>query len=125
MPTYEAGDKLLIEKLSYRLVSPRRGEVLVIRNPHKHEQTEIKRVVGLPGEKLHFATTSMIVTHSGGNEEVITDPAVVREDTGALDVILGPEDYYVLGDNRPRSTDSRSFGAVQKVDIIGRVILSW
>lgn len=96
-PTFTNGDVLLVEKLSYRIYKPQRGELLVFYNPHNRRETLVKRVIGLPNERVEL-------------EDFIMQ--------------LGPNDYFVLGDNRSLSSDSRTFGAVQKTDMIGRAIIT-
>lgn len=95
-PTLAHGERIWIDTIFWRLVGISRDDVIVFRNPHKKEQVEIKRIVGLPGED-------------------------VGQD--GLTIHLGVKDYAVLGDNVDQSEDSRDFGAIQNVDIIGRVIM--
>lgn len=122
-PAYHEGDVLLVEGLT-PLLHVWRGEVLVIRNPHDHSVVEIKRLVGLPNEDITLAASSVEVVHQGGGKEVFgsgTDIGLPQ--TGPFQMHLGPKDYMVLGDNRSKSSDSRTFGAVQSGDIMGRVLL--
>lgn len=122
-PTYSEGDIVLAEKLTPHL-RIWRGEVLVIRNPHDEKVTEIKRVVGLPGEIAELGEDGVTITDvNGAHSQFGAGTVVGGTGNGAFKIQLGPEDYMVLGDNRSKSSDSRSFGAVQKLDIIGRVIM--
>lgn len=119
-PAYSEGQIVLIETLTPRLYIWR-GEVLVIRNPHDRAVVDIKRVVGLPNERITLGEGSVTATVSG--RATTYGPPVGLPSTGFFDMKLGPEDYMVLGDNRSKSSDSRTFGAVQKPDVIGHVIL--
>lgn len=122
-PTYHEGTVLLTENLTPHL-RVWRGAVLVIRNPHDHAVTEVKRVVGLPGEDVTIGQNNVTVVHPDGRAETFgPDTAIGLGQTGFFQIKLGPEDYFVLGDNRSKSSDSRAFGAVQAADIKARVIL--
>lgn len=127
-PTYTYGDMLAVERLSVFLVPPHRGELLVFRNPHERSQTDIKRVVGLPGEEVEVRNTDLRIVHADGTETQYTGDTLFGGGGRGLNGLnvtmrLGPEDYFVLGDNREASRDSRLFGAVQHSDMIGRVIM--
>lgn len=122
-PTYSEGQIVLVENLTPQF-GVWRGEVLVIRDPHDKNVTELKRVVGLPDEDVTLGQNNVTVVHPSGNAETFgADTDIGRGQTGFFHMKLGPADYMVLGDNRSKSSDSRTFGAVQKPDIIGHVIL--
>ena len=135
-PTYHEGQIVLVEKIT-PYIHVWRGEVLVILNPHDHKVTEIKRVVGLPNEAVEMGSGGVTVIREckgekgGGKGEsggcsvnFPTGTLVGGTGNGTFKIKLGREDYFVLGDNRSKSSDSRTFGAVQQVDIIGHVIMS-
>ncbi len=125
-PTLRDGSLVLIESASLRIVGPQRGEVIAHRDPHKKEMTDVKRVVGLPGETVKVEESRVIVTSIEGREVVYEKGTVIggSGNNGRIfSMKLGPEDYFVLGDNRRTSADSRSFGAVQPSDLIGRIVL--
>lgn len=123
-PTYGAGQKVLIDKLGWRIAGIQRGDVVVMRNPHDASVQEIKRIVGLPEEEITLGDNNVTVMYPDGTAETFgADTLIGRGRAGLFRMKLGPEDYLVLGDNRAQSEDSRVFGAVQKGDIIGRVIL--
>ena len=122
-PTYHEGQAILIEKLTPHFYVWR-GEVLVIRNPHDKSVTEVKRVVGLPNEDITIGQNNVTVTHPDGRAETFgADTSIGRGQTEFFHMYLGPRDYMALGDNRSKSSDSRTFGAVQAGDIIGHVIM--
>lgn len=134
-PAYHEGQVVWAEKLTphFRVW---RGEVLVIRNPHDKRVVEIKRVIGLPGETVEMGSDGVTVSTGmvkGAPWQCqgapLTCALTFAEGTliggtgnGTFRIKLGPEDYFVLGDNRSKSSDSRTFGAVQKSDIIGSVV---
>jgi signal peptidase I len=124
-PTFQDREYLLIDEISYRFRTPSRGEVVVLRNPTRESEFFIKRVVGLPGEHLEVNDGRIEVKNAdrpGGfvlDESAYLNPAV--ETAGTVRVDLGPKQYFVFGDNRNYSLDSRAFGAVDRREIVGRV----
>ncbi len=126
-PNFTDHDYLLIDEISYRFRAPERGEVVVFRYPKNPRDFYIKRVVGLPGERVVIKDTKVLV--SSGAELVELPEKYLdvnylggQPNSNYLDVTLGADQYYVMGDNRRASSDSRSFGPITKHDLIGR---SW
>jgi len=121
VPTFEHGDYLIVDELSYRFTEPKRGEVIVFRFPQNPSKFFIKRIVGLPNETLEIKNNSVTVTHDGKtlilNEEYIKN--YITQDKA---VILGNNEYFVMGDNRDQSSDSRMWGPVNEELVIGRVL---
>lgn len=145
-PTLSPRDTIIVEKMSIMVAQPRRGERIVFTNPHNKNQINIKRVVGLPHETVHVRKDAVVITRACGEDSEPLEPARSEMQTldgpcqitykkGTLiggrdenngrefDMYLGSEDYFVLGDNRRDSYDSRLYGAVQKSDLIGRAVL--
>ena len=121
-PTLHEGEVVLSEKLTYRFHISR-GEIIVFRNPHEKHVIEVKRVIGLPSETIEMGSEGVTVTdEKGRSTKYETGSIVGGTGNGTFRIKLGPEDYLVLGDNRSKSSDSRTFGAVQKSDIIGSVL---
>lgn len=121
-PTFDNGDYLVIDELSYRFEEPARGDVVVFR--HSKGVFYIKRVIGLPGETVAIARGQVTVTRADGTVLTLDESYVVNEDaTYTLQSTLGPGQYFVMGDNRPKSSDSRSWGALEKKDIIGKAFV--
>lgn len=122
-PTFRDNEYLIIDELSYRLHQPQRGDVVVLRNPSLGEFL-IKRLIGLPGERLTINDGKITITNAAYPAGVVLDERIYLAGSvitfGNLDLILGDGQYFVLGDNRPASLDSRSFGPVTRRDIIGR-----
>lgn len=121
-PTFENLDYLIIDELVYDLSLPARGDVVVFRYPKNPSVFYIKRVIGLPGETVAINHGIVTITKTNGTALTLAEPYVVNEDaTYTNKVTLGAGQYFVLGDNRPNSSDSRVWGPLPAGDIIGRV----
>jgi len=123
-PNFKDGNYLLVDEISYRFRSPQRGEVIVFRYPKDLSQRFIKRIIGLPGETVEVKDGRIIIYNEKGS--VVLNEAnylSLSTTSGNLRFSLGGDEYFVLGDNRDFSYDSRRFGVLPKGDIIGRVFL--
>ncbi len=127
-PNFYDHEYLLIDELSYRLREPQRGEVVVFRYPLDKRNFFIKRIIGLPGETVEIVDGQVIIYSDKYPEGIKLDESsyLPSEFKGKQinhnKVVLGRDEYYVLGDNRTLSLDSREFGPVKRGLIIGRVI---
>ncbi len=127
-PSFENGDYLIIDEISYRFRDPLRGEVIVFKYPNDPSQRYIKRIIGLPGETIEIGDGKVVIySEDGGrvlDESAYLFPSVFT--AGSQQIILGENDYFVLGDNRAVSADSRRWGALPEENIIGRTwIKAW
>lgn len=121
-PTFKEGEYLIIDELSYLLRTPERGEVIVFRYPKDPSKFFIKRVIGLPKETVSVIGTTVTITKTDGTKELLKED-YARAFTGANTVKkLGEGEYFVMGDNRPVSLDSRMWGAVPEKLIKGRAL---
>lgn len=123
-PTFANGDYLLIDQLTYRFREPERGEVVVFRN--EQGTYFIKRVIGLPGETVKVHDGSVAVSSKDSPQARTLGEAYLPAGlptAGESDVTLGDDQYFVMGDNRPYSYDSRSWGAIDGDELIGVVRL--
>jgi signal peptidase I len=123
-PNFENGDYLIVDELSYRLRAPERGEAIVFKYPFDTTQRYIKRIIGLPGETVEIKDGKIIIDEVNKEQLILNESDYLASDVltaGNLKITLGNEEYFVLGDNRPVSSDSRRWGVVPKSDIIGRV----
>lgn len=123
---FHDGDYLLIDEISYRLGEPQRGDVIVFRYPENQTQFFIKRIIGLPGETVEIKNNTVKIYNSqfSGGFTVKEDYLSPSQETfGNIQVELGENEYYVLGDNRMQSSDSRSWGKLDKSLITGRAFL--
>jgi signal peptidase I len=126
-PNFYDNQYLIIDELTYRFREPARGEIIVFRYPKDESQFFIKRVIGLPGETVTVTGGKVFVTpKDSGAARVVDESSYLPsglETTGEQTTKLGADEYFVLGDNRSASLDSRFFGVVPKRDIVGRVAL--
>ena len=117
---------MIIDELTYRFRAPERGEICVFRYPNDPSQFFIKRVIGLPGETVTVSGGHVTVTTIAGKTETLDESGYLAASvvtSGEKTVTLGVDEYFVLGDNRSNSLDSRIFGIVPKANIVGRVML--
>ena len=123
-PTFENLDYLIVDEFLYYFQAPARGDVIVFRYPGNPSVFYIKRVIGLPGETLSINHGTITITTADGAKIPLAEPYIVNEDaTYTKNISLNPEEYFVMGVNRPNSSDSRIWGPLPKKDIIGRVDL--
>ncbi len=115
-PTFVDGELLLTEKVSYRFSQPQRGDVVVFEAPVGHNIDFIKRIIGLPGEQISVQDGSIFI-----NGKKLDEPYLNVESPGDMQKTLGKNEYFVMGDNRPSSSDSRVFGPITEDKIQGRV----
>lgn len=123
-PTFHGSEYLIVDKITSRLGRELvRGDIIVFRAPNEPRQNYIKRIIGLPGEKVTIQNGEVSV-----DGRILSEPYIAldstRKSSVKAELSLGPNDYFVLGDNRDHSSDSRSFGALPKKNIIGRVWLT-
>jgi len=124
-PSFYDHEYLIVDELTYRFHEAERGDIVVFRYPKVPSQYFIKRVVGLPGEKVEIKDKQVYIYPKEGKKFILDEKIYLDdiETTGNTSWTLGPDEYYVMGDNRGESLDSRSFGPVFKDLIIGRVWL--
>jgi signal peptidase I len=125
-PNFEDHQYLIIDEVSYRLRAPQRGEICVFRYPNDPSQFFIKRIIGLPGETVTVSGGKVTITGTDGELKTLDESSYLSSGivtAGEKSVTLGSGEYFVLGDNRPNSLDSRIFGTVPRADIVGRVML--
>ncbi len=124
-PNFENGDYLIVDEISYKLRSPQRGEVIVFKYPQNPSQRFIKRIIGLPGETVEIKN-GKIEIFKNGQPQVLNEENYISSfiyTSGDVQAVLGSNEYFVLGDNRDFSFDSRRFGSLPTENIIGRVII--
>lgn len=128
LPTLHDRDIALVWRLPYRLRAPRRGEVVICHYPGRKmkrlpflPQAFVKRVIALPGDTVEWQE-GVLLLNGEPLKEPYLDPARCRSLRTRPPRTLGPDEYYVLGDNRDASNDSRSVGPLRRRDIRGRVV---
>lgn len=123
-PTFKSGDYLIVDQLTYRFSPPERGDVVVFKYPNDPKVFYIKRIIGLPGETVHINEGKTSVTKTDGTEITLDESYIVSEDaTYTIDSTLGDGEFFVMGDNRPRSSDSRVWGPLPEEDLMGRAFI--
>lgn len=123
-PNFKHGDYLLIDELSYRFRDPERGEVIVFKYPRNHRSHYIKRIVGLPGETILISSGKVIIQKGEEDAKRIKEEYATPSSTfGNTEVELGPDEYFVMGDNRNFSFDSRNWGPLKRSRVTGIVRL--
>ena len=126
-PNFYDREYLLVDEISYRFREPERGEVVVFRYPEDPREYFIKRIIGLPGETLKIDNGGVYLLDKSTNSwtKLAESYLVSDSDTLAFEaqqVTLGPDEFFVLGDNREHSRDSRYFGPLNRRYLIGRVM---
>jgi signal peptidase I len=119
-PTLRPGDHLLVEKLSYRFGSPRRGDLVVFRAPDGGSLA-VKRIVGLAGDHVAIEDGVLAVNGKLRHEPYVDQPSIDSVYFGPVVVPRG--DVFVMGDNRADSHDSRDYGPVSRSSLVGRVLV--
>lgn len=126
-PNFHDHEYLIIDEISYRFNEPQRGQVIVFRYPKDPQEYFIKRIIGLPGEKVQIQDGQVKIFNTEYSQGLVLGEIYLPDNLGTYDnnesiVEIGDNEYFVLGDNRPASKDSRSFGPVDKSFITGKVL---
>lgn len=123
-PNYYSFDYLIIDKITYRFSDPQRGDVIVFHPPFDNKIYYIKRIIGLPGEKIVIINSRIFIYNDEKPEgfELREDYLKDNVTIGDQEIVLKDGEYFVLGDNREVSSDSRLWGPVRRERIIGRAI---
>ena len=119
-PNFSGGNYLLIDEVTYRFQKPQRGDVVVFRYPGDNKTFYIKRMIGLPGERLIIKDGKVSADDKILQESYLTDTV---KTLGNIDRLLGQDEFFVLGDNRYYSFDSRQWGILPRKNIVGLVRL--
>ena len=126
-PTFEDMNYLIVDRVSYTLGEPKRGDVIIFDLPENPSKSLIKRVIGLPGDTVNIqGNTVRIQNAEHPNGFVLDEPYIDSENLGGVDRLettLEPGQYFVLGDNRHVSADSRIWGKLPREYIVGRAFL--
>lgn len=125
-PTFETGQYLIVDQLSYRFSDPKRDDVIIFRYPNNPKVYFIKRIIGLPGETLRVREGKVTIINKANPEGFELNEKYVskaHESSENFDIELGLGEYFVMGDNRSQSSDSRAWGPLESRYIIGRPIL--
>ncbi len=127
-PNFHNGEFILTNKILYKIREPKRGDVVIFKSPRNKEVDYIKRIIGLPGDTVELKNNSFYV-----NDQIVDEPylepgvtifggSYLQEDSP---ITVPPGTFFVAGDNRPHSSDSREFGPIALEDFIGVAILRY
>lgn len=121
-PAFQTKDYLITEKVSFRFRPPQRGEIIIFNPPDRTSENYIKRIIGLPGDQVAIKDGNIYIN----NEKIIEpylnsiDKTLVSQKEGYT-TVLKDDEYFVMGDNRSHSRDSREIGSIPKQNIVSRV----
>ena len=114
-PTFEEKEYLIIDEITYRFREPQRGEVVVFNAPVNGNDYYLKRIIGLPGERVKVENGKVIIYNNENSAGILVEEDYLDQSTpGATTITLGPDEYFVMGDNRNASFDSRRFGPIKR-----------
>ncbi len=123
--TFQNGEYLIVDQISYHLHSPERGDVIIFRYPKDPSKYFIKRVIGIPGDTISIEGSTVTIkneTHPDGF--VLNEPYIKSMRAGVtINETLSEREYFVMGDNRDESSDSRVWGILQEERIIGKAFI--
>lgn len=124
VPTFQNGNYLIIDKISYRLSDPKRDDVVVFKYPNDETKFFIKRIIGLPNETINIKGSTVTITNAENKEGFTLDePYVENTANNTTHIELKGDEYFVMGDNRSGSSDSRYWGPVKRNLLTGRAFL--
>lgn len=128
-PNFHDFEYLVIDEVSFRFRVPERGEVVVFHNPDNTREYFIKRIIGLPGEKVQIRNSQITIFNAEHPDGFILDEFYLPDGlvtSGRFEENIPDDMYYVLGDNRPASHDSRVFGPIGAKLVVGRIwVRTW
>ncbi len=117
IPTMMVGDRLFVNKFIYRFQDPRRGDIVVFKSPKKDGKDYVKRCVGLPGETIEIKKG---IVYANGKQLIFPGIQILRDYDFRDPIVVPAHSFFMLGDNRAHSWDSRFWGFVPKEDVLGR-----
>lgn len=120
--TFQSGEYLIVDQVTYHFTDPARGDVVVFRYPRDPSKFFIKRVIGVPGDTITIEDSVVTITNNEHPDGVVLDEPYIKSMDPApyFEETLGDREYFVMGDNRDQSSDSRSWGVLQAERIVGR-----
>lgn len=126
VPTFENGEYLIVDEISYRFEEPARGDVIIFRYPKDPSKYFIKRIIGLPGDTVSLNNGTVTIANAQNPDGFVETGPYLAEGNQTYErytVALAEDEYFVMGDNRPASSDSRSWGPLPRENIVGRALL--
>lgn len=123
-PVIKNGQYLIIDEVSYRFNGPERGDVVVFKSPPEPKKYYVKRIIGLPGDTVHLKNGEVTITNAANPKGfTLAEPYLTHTSNDNGTFVVTPGNYFVMGDNRSGSYDSRSWGMLPEANIRGRALL--
>lgn len=124
VPTFQNSNYLIIDELSYRFEEPKRGDVIIFHPPKDPSVYYIKRIIGIPGDTVSISNGVVTITNSENPTGLkLSEPYITKDNPkDSTNIVVTDGQYFVMGDNRPASYDSRGWGLLPKKNISGRAI---
>lgn len=125
VPTFENRQYLIIDELTYHFRQPQRGDVIVFHPPFDHSTYYIKRIIGVPGDTITIKNSVVTLSNAAYPDGITLDEPYITPDAQGdnFSVTVPDKEYFVMGDNRPASYDSRKWGLLPEKNITGRAFL--
>lgn len=123
--TFHNGEYLIVDQVSYHLHNPERGDVVIFRYPKDPSKFFIKRIIGIPGDTVTIEGSTVTITNEANPSGFILNEPYIKSMKPGVTIIekLGDREYFVMGDNRDESSDSRVWGVLQEERIVGKAFL--
>ena len=122
-PTLQTGDIMIVNKIANNLgIDYKRGDIVIVNSPID-DKLYIKRVIGLPNDKIFIKDGSFYINDHKLNENYLKDNTITKETTFINSWNLESDEYFLVGDNREKSNDSRKFGPIKRSDFVGKAFL--
>lgn len=128
VPNFHTGDYIITNKLLMKISQPKRGEVIVLQNPRNQDQVFIKRVIGMPDEKIKLSQGQVFINDEPLDEPYLPQGTITSGEqflTDDEEIVVPSGQYFVLGDNRGESSDSREWGPIPAQLIVGQAYLRY
>lgn len=123
--TFQSGEYLIVDQVTYHFSTPERGDVVIFRYPRDPSKFFIKRVIGVPGDTISIQGSVVTLKNEDNKQGIILNEPYINSMSGNANITetLGEREYFVMGDNRDFSSDSRAWGVLQEERIIGRALM--
>ncbi len=122
-PTLHNGQYLIVDQITYRISEPQRGDVVIFRLPADPKRFLIKRLIGLPGETIKIDGESIYIKNTDSDYIKLDEDFIIYPKAANLEQTLSSNEYFLLGDNRANSLDSRFFGSIEREYLVGRALI--
>jgi signal peptidase I len=120
-PLIQVGQEVMVDRAAYAQHEPERGDIVLFSLPAEPVELQIRRIIGLPGETVEIQNSQVLIDGVFLEEPYVSSP--ISSYSNGVRRVLGPDEYFVMGDNRANSRDSRSYGPIPRSAILGEVIM--